>query len=127
MAMAAAGQSVLQHLSVEQGAAVTYMINQNNEIQQGLVRSTILEMIKQNDTQRDAAKVEFDEKHQEVVRGMAEVRAALQQLDNAQKVQEATTKGQTEFINAEFLKAQKLASELSDMDFKMSELNSDIV
>ena len=58
---------------------------------------------------------------------MSEVRAALQQLDVTQKAQEATTRGQTDFINAEFVKAQKLAVELSDMDLKINDLNSDII
>ena len=131
MAMAAAAHPLLQNLTEPQGAAVTYMIQQgiqqNNTEQQAMVRTTILDLIKQNDSQRDAAQIEFDRKHQEVTQGMSEVRAALQQLDVTQKAQEATTRGQTDFINAEFVKAQKLAVELSDMDLKISDLNSDII
>ena len=123
----AASAAVLRSLNDEQGQAVQYLINQNNAEQQEIVRTTIREVMQKAETERNATQAEISQKHDEVTRGIEEVRAALKQLDQAQRIQEATTKGQTEFINAEFLKAQKLAGELSDMDFRMSELNTEIV
>ena len=125
--MAATSAAVLQALSNEQGAAITYMINQNNEEQQKIIKDTILAIVRENNQARDATHKEFDLKHQEVIQGLEQVKVAMQTLDAAQKLGEATMKGQTDFINAEFLKAQKLASDLSDMDFKMAELNTDVI
>ena len=103
------------------------MITQNTLEQQQTIRTTILEIVQQNNESRNATHVEFDRKHTEVTQGIVEIKNAMQVLDAAQKLSEATMKGQTDFINAEFLKAQKLSIDLADMDIKMAALNTDVV
>ena len=110
----------LQYIVEDQATAIGFLFWQNNFAQEAVFRETIVDLISKNNEERHATHEEFDKK-------LNEVKSAVLAVNDAQTQADASRNSQEDFFWQGFEKAQKLLTDLADMDLKMSSLNTDLV
>ena len=113
-------ESDLQVLGDVPARGIGFLMRVNNEQQQALIKTTILELIAQNNEDRRQTHEEFDKKVEELKRVMNEVHDARMTSERERASHDAT-------IQAELAKADQFRTDLADVELKMAALNSDIL
>ena len=113
-------ESDLQVLGDVPARGIGFLMRVNNEQQQALIKTTILELIAQNNEDPRQTHEEFDKKVEELKRVMNEVHDARMTSERERASHDAT-------IQAELAKADQFRTDLADVELKMAALNSDIL